>query len=79
MRRLIPALAHWLSNPEIRVTPSDEVIRLRADVQRLTDENNRLSAELRRVERLYWEECTVNMRLTDENRRLSEIGQRPHT
>lgn len=76
MRRLIPVLIRWLSDPVIRVTPSDEVNQLRADVERLTAENAHLVVELKRVERLYWQECTENMQLADDNRRLSEENRR---
>lgn len=65
MRRLIPALAAWLQNPVIKISPSDELVRLRQENQRLTAEAERLTKELHRVERLYYDECTVNMRLTD--------------
>ena len=72
MRRLIPALTRWLQNPVIKITPSDEVTGLRAEVQKLREEKDRLKAELSRVERLYWNECTVNMRLSDDNRDLKD-------
>lgn len=65
MKSLISALAAWLQNPVIKISPSDELVRLRQENQCLTGEAERLTKELHRVERLYYDECTVNMRLMD--------------
>lgn len=67
MKDLFSALARWLENPTIKISPSDELVRLRQEIQRLTAEAERLTNELHRVERLYYDECTVNMNLTADN------------
>ena len=72
MKELFAALTLWLQNPTIRITPSDELVRLREENQRLTAEAERVTKELHRVERLYYEECTINMRLVNENDALKE-------
>ena len=72
LKELFSALTRWLENPTIRITPSDELVRLREENQRLTKEAQRLTDELHRVERLYYDECTVNMRLVNENDALKE-------
>ena len=56
----------------VEVTPSDEVQQLRAQVERLTLEKAELVQEMKRVERLYYNECTVNLRIEDENARLKQ-------
>lgn len=54
------SLSDWLSKPfiEIRITPSDELAKLRSRV-------SYLEAELVKVQALYGKECNYNMRLLE--------------
>ena len=67
---LVPALVSWLRSPEIWITPSDEVLALRAQVADLQAQLSKAKEQLRRVETLYGQECYLNLRLEDELRSL---------
>lgn len=52
IRRLIPALLDFLRDPEIhiKVTPSDEVLQLRSDLDAANAEVKQLRTDLKRME-----------------------------
>ncbi len=60
-------LCRWLRDPvvHVRVTPSDEVQQLRAEIESLQSTIDDLHMELTRIQTLYTRECDLNMRLQD--------------
>lgn len=64
---MLSELLRWLSDPrvELVLTPSDEVQRLRAEVDMLHSQIDDLLLELKRTRTLYGQECNRNMLLED--------------
>ena len=64
---MLSELLRWLSDPrvELVLTPSDEVQRLRAEVDMLHSQIDGLLLELKRTRTLYGQECNRNMLLED--------------
>lgn len=67
---VLTELARFLRHPEIHVvfTPSDEVIRLRNEIQALKSDLSALESRATRAEVLYSQECVINLTLEDELR-----------
>lgn len=67
---LLEVLVAWFRSPEIRFSPSDEVLSLRAQVQELQAQVVKLEADATRAQTLYAHECVINLTLEDELRAL---------
>lgn len=67
---LVEALVLWLRRPEVRYTPSDELLALRSQVAELQAECERLERAATRAQVLYGQECVINLTLEDELRAL---------
>lgn len=67
---LLEALVAWFRSPEIRFSPSDEVLALRSQVQELQAQVVKLEADATRAQTLYAQECVINLTLEDELRAL---------
>lgn len=66
------ALLAWLRSPQIHVSFSsgDDVQQLRDECDRLREDVQRLEGLLDRSQRLYAQECAINMSLQDQLRSL---------
>lgn len=67
---LLDVLVVFFRSPEIRFSPSDEVLSLRSQVKDLQAQITKLEAEAIRAQTLYAQECVINLTLEDELRAL---------
>lgn len=67
---LLDVLVVFFRSPEIRFSPSDEVLSLRSQVKELQAQVTKLEAEAIRAQTLYAQECVINLTLEDELRAL---------
>lgn len=61
----LPSRAGGLPKFEVVVTPSDEVLQLRQQVEELEDKLASLKERCNRIEYLYNCECIINLQITD--------------